>query len=74
MRALIEALEPSDQFESSAAHPVAIRGFELAALSLSSAGGASLHGDNYILVELLDICDVETTVTIVHGQCAGRRR
>ena len=93
MRALIEALNPIDQFKSSAAHSAAIMAFELAALPLPSAGDASLHGDDdvvkqtivtaipmattyrsYSLVTILDIRGVETTVAIVHGRRAGRRR
>ena len=49
MRALIEALDPFDQIESSAAHSAAIMAFELAALSLPLAGDAGLHGDNDVV-------------------------
>ena len=46
MRALIEALDPPDQFERSAAHSAAIVAFVLAALLPPSAGDASLDGDD----------------------------
>ena len=46
MRALIEALEPHDQFKSSAAHSAAIVAFVLVALSSPLAGDDSLDGDD----------------------------
>ena len=46
MKALIEAIDPFDQFESLVAHLVAIVAFELAALLSPLAGDASLHGDD----------------------------
>ena len=46
MRALIEALNPPDQFKSSAAHSADIVAFVLVALSSPSAGDASLNGDD----------------------------
>ena len=49
MRALIKALDPLDQFESLAAHLAAIIAFELAALSLPSAGDGSLHGGDNVV-------------------------
>ena len=49
MRALIEALDPLDQFESSAAHSAAIMAFELAALLSPWARDASLHGDDDVV-------------------------
>ena len=49
MRALIEALDPLDQFESSAAHSAAIVAFELAALLSPWARDASLHGDDDVV-------------------------
>ena len=42
----MKALDPLDQFESSAAHSAAIMAFELAALSSPLAGDVSLHRDN----------------------------
>ena len=42
----MKALEPLDQFESSAAHSAAIIAFVLTALLSPSAGDASLYGDN----------------------------
>ena len=48
-RALLKALDPLDQFESSAAHSAAIMAFKLAALLLSWAGDASLHGDGDVV-------------------------
>ena len=49
MRDLIKALNPCKQFESLAAHLAAIMAVELAALSLSLAGNASLHGDDDVV-------------------------
>ena len=49
MRALMKALDPLDQFESSAAHSAAIKAFELAALSSPLAGDASLHRDDDVV-------------------------
>ena len=49
MRALIEALDPFYQFESSAAHSAAIMAFELAALSPPWARDASLHRDDDVV-------------------------
>ena len=49
MMALIEALDPCDQFESSAAHSAAIMAVELAAMLSPSAGEASLHGDDDVV-------------------------
>ena len=46
MRALIEALDPPDQFKSSATHSAAIVAFVLIALSSPSADDASLNGNN----------------------------
>ena len=91
--ALIKALDPADQFESSAAHSAAIVAFDLAALSLPSAGDTSLHSDDDVikytivtaismatsyrpssLVTIVDIRGVETTVPVVYGRRACRRR
>ena len=49
MRALIEALDPFDQFESSVMHLVAMKAFKLAALSLLWACNASLYHDNDVV-------------------------
>ena len=49
MRALIKALDPLDQFESSAEHSAAIMAFELAALVLPWARNASLYGDDDVV-------------------------
>ena len=49
MRVRIEALDPLDQFKSSAAHPAAIMAFELVTLSLSSADNASLYDDDDVV-------------------------
>ena len=49
MRALIEGLDPLDQFESSAAHSAAIMAFKLVALPLPLAGDASLDGDDDVV-------------------------
>ena len=46
MRALIKALDPPDQFKSSAAHSAAIVAFVLVALSSPLAGDDSLDGDD----------------------------
>ena len=51
-RALIKALDPFDQFKSSAAHLVVIMAFELVALLLPSAGNACFHGDEDEVVKL----------------------
>ena len=45
----MKALDPLDQFESSAAHSAAIKTFELAALLSSLAGDASLHRDDDVV-------------------------
>ena len=49
MRALIKALDPLDQFESSAAHSAAIMAFKLAALLVPWARDVSLHGDDDVV-------------------------
>ena len=49
MGALIKALDPSDQFESSAAYLAAIIVFELATLFSPLAGNVSLYGDIDVL-------------------------
>ena len=48
MRALIEALNPFDQFESSAAHSATIMTFKLTALLSWWAGASSLHRDGNV--------------------------
>ena len=45
----MKALDPLDQFESSAAHSAAIKTFELAALLSPLAGDASLHRDDDVV-------------------------
>ena len=45
----MKALDPLDQFESSAAHSAAIMAFELAALSSPWARDASLHGGDDVV-------------------------
>ena len=45
----MKALDPFDQFESSAAHSVAIKAFELAALLSPLAGDANLHRDDNVV-------------------------
>ena len=45
----MKALDPLDQFESSAAHSAAIMALELAALSLPLAGDTSLHRDDNVV-------------------------
>ena len=49
MRALIEALDPLDQFKNLARHLTTIMNFELAVLSLQLTGDASLHRDNNVV-------------------------
>ena len=45
----MKALDPLDQFESSAAHSAAIKAFELAASLLPLAGDTSLHRDDDVV-------------------------
>ena len=49
MGAQIKALDPFDQFESSAAHLAAIIDVELVTLLSPLAGIVSLYGDNDVL-------------------------
>ena len=49
MMALIEALDPCDQFKSLTVHLAAIMAVELAALLSPSAGEASLHSDDDVV-------------------------
>ena len=49
MRALIEALEPVDWFESLTVYSAAVMVFELATLLSPWAGESTLHNDNNVV-------------------------
>ena len=63
MRALIEALDTPNQFESSAAPSTA--GFKLATLLSPLAGDASLNGDNNALKSTIIMVVIVATTYIL---------